>query len=112
MSNTQTMPAFIEQISDNIRLGMLDHVLPHLINIINDRQKRLAPKVAGISIRDARVGQKVVFNERVRPTYLRGQTAVITKVNRERVKLKLDNPLGRFGSKPVNTPVSIINFVS
>lgn len=112
-SQHQTIPAFIEQVIHNIDLGMIDVHLPHLQNIINNRLQIIRPKpLTGINIRDARVGQTVVFNSKVRPTYLRGAKATIIKVNRERVKVKLLVPQGRFGSKAINTPVSILNFVS
>ena len=107
----------IEQIQVDIFLmrlveGKYDGQLQMIQNTAANRLKVLAPKVAGLNIRDARVGAKVVFNSRVTPAYLRGATATIAKVNRERVKLKLDVPTGRFGSNLINTPVSVLNFVS
>ncbi len=90
--------------------GKYDGQLQMIQNTVANRLKFLTPKINGINIRDARVGQRVKFNERVRPAYLRGAFGTITKVNRERVKLVLDDPTGRFGTKPINTPVAILNF--
>lgn len=110
MSTQQTIPAFIEQVINNIQYGMLDHTLDHLINVIRDRQKVLAPKCLGIDITAIHVGDSVKFNHKARPAYLIGATATVKKVNRQRVKVVLNNPQGRFGSKLINTPVSILNF--
>ena len=54
------------------------------------------------------VGMKVRFNSKTRPTYLRGQTATITKVNQVRVKVKLDIPSGRFGEGDIMVPTNLI----
>lgn len=110
MSTQQTIPAFIEQFVHNVNLGMIDVHLPHLVNIINNRLKEIRPKPLTITIDSVRVGDKVKFNSKVRPTYLRGATATVKKVNRQRVKVVLDTPMGRFGSRMINTPVTILNF--
>lgn len=90
--------------------GKYDGQLQMIQNTVANRLKFITPEISGINIRDARIGQRVIFNSRVRPTYLRGAFGTIAKVNRERVKIVLDNAQGRFGTKPINTPVAIINF--
>lgn len=110
MSTPQTIPAFIEQVVDNVNLGMIDVHLPHLTNIINRRLEAIRPKPLAVTIDIVRVGSRVKFNSKTRPTYLVGATATVKKVNRQRVKVQLDTPSGRFGSKLINTPVTILNF--
>lgn len=64
------------------------------------------------SIRDFKVGGKVVFNENANPKYLEGCVATIVKTNRTRVVIKLDAPVGRFSTTPIRCPISIIEKVN
>lgn len=59
---------------------------------------------------DLVVGQTVWFNEKVRPTYLKGAAATIKKINRERVIVDLVKPTDRF-HKGVNVPLTLISTV-
>jgi hypothetical protein len=58
------------------------------------------------------IGDRVQFNSQARPNYIQGLKATITKVNRARVVIKLDAPVGRFGVTPINCPTSIIECVA
>lgn len=59
-----------------------------------------------------KVGDEVEFNDSVRPGYLEGIRATITKINRTRVTVSLNEPAGKFrADSPITTPVSIIDLV-
>jgi hypothetical protein len=55
-------------------------------------------------------GDRVKFNMRTRPGYLRGSLATITEIRRTRVSVKLDKPVGRFWGQ-INTHPSLIEKV-
>jgi sRNA-binding protein len=58
------------------------------------------------------IGDKVVFNNKVRPTYLIRQKATVLEVKRTRIKVQLDNAMGRFSSRPVMVPAELLDLVA
>jgi hypothetical protein len=56
------------------------------------------------------VGDKVKFNNAVKPTYLRGMIATVVKLNRERIVIELPAAAGRFKGR-ITTPVSLVEKV-
>lgn len=65
-------------------------------------------------IRAFRPGQQIRLSAETRPAYLQGQTAMITRVNKTRVVLRLDNPeIGRrFAHGEFTCPVELIEPVT
>ncbi len=81
--------------------------LDRLERAIRDRRKT----IARVMMTDLQPGQKVKFNDRIRPTYLAGLEATVVQVNRESVTVNCPDELryGRFkGSKRVRVPNSLI----
>jgi hypothetical protein len=60
-----------------------------------------------------RVGQHVKLNDKCRPTYLIGQTGLITKVNQTTALVRFDNTLpGRFAHQAtVRVPSSLFDVI-
>lgn len=85
--------------------GDFDEYLDGMIDSIRYRQKDIAPKA-----RDFKVGDRVRYNEHVRPKYMAGVEGVIQKINRTKVTVQLDSSQGRFYG-PVNTPPSLLEKV-
>lgn len=93
----------------NVRLSILiggcDEALDVLIADLQDRKRRLAPKATDFS-----VGDTVKYVAAVRPKYLAGAVGKITKINRTRVVVRLDTPVGRFAGN-ITTPTNFIEKV-
>lgn len=92
----------INELLTAIHLGTYDANLDTLRYAIIDRQKAKAPKAY-----EFRSGQRVFFNSKVRPQYLQGVGATVTKINHTKIVVDLDKPLGRF-FKGVTVPTSLI----
>jgi hypothetical protein len=105
---------------NDIGKGVYDADLKTIAEYIRFREKHIAPQAYQF-----RVGQRVWFNEKVRPTYLVGVSATITKINNTRVKLRLDDRtyewhigrhkkkaeeyiLGRFGTGDIACPPNLL----
>lgn len=88
-----------------LRSGEFDNDLLQLSAAVNARIKATEPQAE-----DFIEGQVVRFNNRVKPKYLQGKTATIRQINRTRVVLDLENPVGRF-SRGIVTPPSLIEVV-
>ena len=58
------------------------------------------------------IGDKVVFNSKVRPTYLIGENATVLEVKRTRIRVKLYASIGRFSGQSVMVPPSLLDLVS
>ena len=57
-----------------------------------------------------RVGMRVWLNRNVRPQYMFGYEATVTKINRTRVKIRLAESVGRFGAaRDISCPVSLLS---
>ena len=66
------------------------------------------PRTSPFSI-GLRVGDRVQFNSHARPHYIQGELATITALNRKRVTINLDRPVGRFGQNNIRCPITIID---
>ncbi len=56
------------------------------------------------------VGDAVKYVAAVRPKYLAGATGVVTKINRTKVVVKIDTPVGKFAGN-ITTPTNLIEKV-
>lgn len=89
---------------NDITKGAYDEDLSTIVEYVRFRQKYLAPQVY-----EFHVGQRVWFNDKVRPTYLKGVAATITKINQKKVKVRLDDRTGRFGTGDLTCPTNILS---
>ncbi|SRR6266550_250350 len=95
---------------EDILTGEHDDLLAEIVSAATERRKYLAK----IEIVNINPGDTIRFLNTCKPTYLRGVTAVVKKVNGASVVVDIDlNPrYGRFsGSKNVRCPASIIEKV-
>lgn len=74
-------------ILENIRAGKYDNSLDRIIAACRERQAD--------RMWDLQPGDKVRFNNDVRPTSLRGRTATIVEFRRSRILVNLDSPITR-----------------
>ena len=92
-----------------IQSGDMDNHLGYIIAAAKERRNEgTSSALDTLLVPQFRVGMKVRFKHTTHPTYLRGATATITKVNQKRVKVKLDNPMGRFGEQDINVPLDLL----
>lgn len=70
------------------------------------KQRRIA--TTGVRLGTLSINQEVVFNDNTHPVYLRGCSAKVIEVKRTRVRVKLDQPIGRF-TGIINTHPSLID---
>jgi hypothetical protein len=87
------------------------HELEALAAAVRERKNELARSVAHKAARDIRPGDVVRFSDRIRPTYLKGLTAKVTKINRETVTIECptDMRYGRFSAaRAVRLPLTLI----
>jgi len=90
----------------DILTGKYDNDLCDIHAIVSTRMEKLRnPNTTGF-----KVGAQVFFNNKVNPQYLRGMGATIVKVNRKRVKVKLDRPVGRFQGI-INCPTNLLEVI-
>lgn len=85
-----------------ILTGDFDAHLDTLIADLRDRKARTAPKAS-----DFTVGDAVKFGPNTNPKYLIGVPAVVTKVNRTKVVVDLNERHNRF-FKNITTPTSML----
>jgi hypothetical protein len=88
-----------------ILTGTFDDSLDLLVADLQDRKRRTAPKATDFS-----VGDTVKYVPAVRPKYLAGAVGKITKINRTKVVVRLDTPVGRFAGN-ITTPTNLIEKV-
>jgi len=91
----------------DIKTGQCDDLLDAIVNAVKERRQALARG----TLRQINVGDDVRFNANIRPTYLRGLTAKVVKVNGSSVKVDIDvNPAyGRFsGARNVRCPATLV----
>jgi len=97
-----------DNIADDILNGQLDDQLDALMECIRDRRKAIEKRV----FRSLKPGDKVRYKEGTNPQYLVGATGTIVKINRTRVRVALDETVGKFPKGlPIGTPVSMIEKV-
>ena len=99
----------------SIIAGQFDADLENLAKVIEERRKAIR-KTRTIS--DFSVGDRVKFNELTGTRYMVGQYANIISINRTKVVVRLETPMGRFAkylpngevqSANVTVPLSIID---
>lgn len=101
MSNTS-----FATINTSIITGQLDAELDLITRSIKTRKDMLSAMLKN----SLNIGDKVKFNDQTKPTYMRGMTATIVSIKRERVEVKMDKPTGRFTGL-LTTPVSLLEKV-
>lgn len=99
-----------QEVVGGIFTGEFDDELNDIVAAINSRRDTISRnKVKSIS-----VGDVVIFNSSIRPKYLEGKEAKVTKVNRKTVTVSIpDDPNYRkyAGSASVRCPVSLLEVV-
>ena len=90
METKTSNPTIVQQ----VLAGAFDDVLEQLYKATKRRKEYLRED----ALDDVMfVGGRVKFAAHVRPKYLVGQLATITKINRTTVVVEFDQPNGRFG---------------
>jgi hypothetical protein len=88
--------------------GELDDDLDMIASLINDRRK-MNRQIDGLDKFAAlKVGDRVTISSTVRPKYLAGLPATVTKKNRTRVVIDLDAPAGRF-HRNITAPAEMLD---
>lgn len=95
-----------EELIRHIKLGEFDDNLDGLTSAIKARRDAIQPQIWEFV-----VGERVRIKSTAKPTYLRGATATIKKINRTRLVIDFDIAHGKF-YRNVTTPVTIIERVS
>lgn len=86
-------------IIEAIEKGTFDAGIDRLTDAVYGRRIILKEKREQAIWDQLEVGTKIRLNNKVKPTYLRGLTGVITDFRRTRVTLRMDKPLpGRYGT--------------
>lgn len=77
-----------QDIINHINSGAADADISRILAAVTSRRSIKADTM----FFGLRPGQQVWFNDRVRPAYMRGRSAVIVAVNRTRVEMKMVKP--------------------
>ena len=85
--------------------GQMDEYLDGMIQTLQLRKKDMAPKVW-----EFRVGDRIKMVN-TNPKYLNGALGTVTKINRTKVVIDLDERYNRF-YKNITTPLSMIEKVN
>lgn len=96
----------IDQVLRLIDGGECDDDLNTINTAIRERQKLLATR----ALRTMREGDRVRFNDRTNPTYLRGLEATVVKVNKTTAVVTPDENRGRFGGQ-IRVPANLLEMV-
>lgn len=102
MMNHET---YFQNIVVPILNGQCDEFLKGIIDTAQLRQSQLKPKIYEFS-----VGQRVKFSNTVRPKYLVGAMGTVSKVNRTKVVVDLDERHERF-YRNISTPLAMVEMV-
>lgn len=102
MMNHET---YFQNIVVPILNGQCDEFLKSIIDTAQLRQSQLKPKIYEFS-----VGQRVKFSNTVRPKYLVGAMGTVSKVNRTKVVVDLDERHERF-YRNISTPLAMVEMV-
>ena len=87
-------------------LGVLDDHLDQIAAIVKIRLDMIAGVTELIAQGLFEVGDRVQFNDTVKPRYLDGRVGVITKKEIERCVVQLDEPVGRYADGAVKARAS------
>ena len=85
--------------------GEVDTELDEITDAIQGRKEMLNNAKA----RTLNVGDRIRFNNSVRPRYLAGSEGVVTGWKRTKIQIRPDDALGRFHGGDINCPVSILD---
>ena len=96
---------YFDDIVTPILKGECDEFLKSIIDTAQLRQTQLKPKIYEFS-----VGQRVKFSNTVRPKYLVGAMGTVSKVNRTKVIVDLDERHERF-YRNISTPLAMVEMV-
>lgn len=72
--------------------GKFDNQLEQLAVLIKSRREMVGQQL----LATLKSGDKVRFNDNVRPRYLRGKTATIERVTGNKAYVRMDYPAGRY----------------
>lgn len=94
---------------NDIITGVHDHNLDNVMDAVTERRKILSR----VSFIELKIGDRVRFNDKVRPQYMRGITARVVDKKTSKVVVELENTehIGRF-SKRITTPVTIVDRIA
>jgi uncharacterized protein YkvS len=95
------------EIANAINNGLLDTQLDQFTNLIQERRRAV--------VRKLKVNDTVRFTSEIRPSYLRGLTAKVNKVNNNSVVVNIENnpAYGRFsGRQYIRCPATLVEKVS
>ena len=95
-------------IIESIISGDQDDDLSKLIEVIRTRQSDIKDKEARMLRFTLKVGDTVIFNDTCKPTYLRGEKAIVKKFRTKKIEVDLLRPRGRF-YKGIGCPLSLVS---
>jgi hypothetical protein len=102
-----TLQAYTE-LTEGIGAGYFDDKIEELLSIVRARRDEL-DHLKGMQKKfSLKRGQPVWFNERTHPLYLRGHKAIVDEINRTRIVVRLEQPVGRFYGK-ITTSLDLIS---
>lgn len=85
----------VDVLLDALMLGVLDDHLDQIAAIVKIRRDMIASVPELIAQGLFQVGDRVQFNDAVKPRYLDGHVGVITRKEFDRCVVRLDEPVGR-----------------
>lgn len=96
------------ELIDGMNDDQLQRLNQYIVQEIKTRRLRKARRLAA----ELTVGDKVRINSQVKPKYLAGETAVITRLVGTKAELKLDaGPINKFRSGTLTAPFSLLEKV-
>jgi len=81
------------------------------LNRISRSIRMRSEHLSQIKFFSLKIGDKVIFNNKTRPTYLIGAKATVSNIRTKKVEVTLENPVGRFRGKII-TSTGLIDKVS
>lgn len=98
----------VQALLDSIVGGELDQQQDRIAAAFKQRKKLLEARVMSA----IKPGDRVKFNDKVRPRYMAGQLATVTKVNETTVTVNLDQNAGRFGEgRGLKCPIGLLTVI-
>lgn len=86
--------------------GDHDDNLDTIIRACNERRRQ----TAYVALHQLKPGDRVVFTGG-RPRYLIGHQATVVEIKQTYAGVRLDQPIGKFGTGVINTPMTLIKKV-
>jgi len=94
-----------------IETGQLDRDLTGVIDTINRRTSTIARNRTAAALARLPLGQRVRLDNRVKPHYLRGETATVHELDGDDVVVLLDRVVGRFTSRHVSCAPEVLEVI-